>query len=229
MPKAVSYGVELEAIWSPIDHLQLLLSYAFNDAHITKPDGGGRSRPTRPACRPAPSRSARSPPARAPGAASATNPTPNPLCDVFSHFVQRGQNLEGNQLPQSARNKVAVNATYSWEFEQGSLSPSVSYIWRDKQYGSIFERAYNESPSWSQVDARVTWKGKENKYSVIAYVKNLFDDLGYDGGAVGSRLAGTSIGASIASPQINAVQPGFDVTYPLTPPRTYGVELQYRF
>jgi hypothetical protein len=25
------------------------------------------------------------------------------------------------------------------------------------------------------------------------------------------------------------VQPGFNVTYPLTPPRTYGVEFQYRF
>ena len=60
-------------------------------------------------------------------------------------------------------------------------------------------------------------------------MKNLFDQDGYDGGAVGSRLAGTTIGPSIASPQINAVQPGFDVSYPLTPPRSYGVELQYRF
>ena len=98
---------------------------------------------------------------------------------------------------------MAVNATYTWETEHGSLSPSVSYIWRDKQFGSIFERFYNESPSWSQVDARVTWKDKDNKYSVIAYVKNMFDTLGYDGGSVGARLAGTNIGPSIASPQIN--------------------------
>ena len=143
--------------------------------------------------------------------------------------MRRGQDLGGNQLPQSARNKIALNATYTWELEQGSLSPSVSYIWRDKQYGSIFERAYTASPSWSQVDARVTWKGKENKYSVIAYVKNLFDQDGYDGGATGSRLAGTTIGSSIAAPQINAVQPGFNVTYPLTPPRTYGVRATVKF
>ena len=228
VPKALSYGVELETIWAPIDHLQFLLSYAYNDAHITKLSGVvDPADPTgvQPGAKPLGALTACS----GTGAVSATNPTPNSLCDVFSHFVQRGQDLSGNQLPQSARNKVAVNATYTWVLEQGSLSPSVSYIWRDKQYGSIFQRAYNESPTWSQVDARVTWKDKDNKYSVIAYVKNLFDDLGYDGGASGSRLAGTTIGSSIAAPQINAVQPGFDVSYPLTPPRTYGVELQYRF
>ena len=72
-------------------------------------------------------------------------------------------------------------------------------------------------------DARLTWRGKENKYTVIAYVKNLFDRLGYDGGATASRLAGTLANGT------NTVLPGFDVTYPLTPPRTYGVEVQYRF
>ncbi|MDB5427685.1 MAG: hypothetical protein JWR43_1660, partial [Phenylobacterium sp.] len=142
--------------------------------------------------------------------------------------VQRGQDLSGNQLPQSTKNKVAFNATYTWEMERGSLSPSVSYIWRDKQYGSIFQRAYNEAPSWSQVDARLTWKDRDNKYSVIAYVKNLFDTLGYDGGAVGSRIAGSNF-AGVGVPLTNVVQPGFNVSYPLTPPRTYGLELQYRF
>jgi iron complex outermembrane receptor protein len=225
VPKAVSYGVEMEAIWAPIDHLQVMLTYAYNDAHIT--DLKGVVDPADP--------TGVQPGAKPIGALTActsSNPAVaggNALCDVFSHFVQRGQDLSGDQLPQSTRNKVALNATYTWEFEQGSLSPSVSYIWRDKQYGSIFQRAYNESPSWSQVDARLTWKDKDNKYSIIAYVKNLFDDLGYDGGASGSRLAGTTIGSSIAAPQITSVQPGFDTTYPLTPPRTYGVELQYRF
>ena len=34
VPKAVSYGVETETIWSPVDHLQLMLTYSYNDAHI---------------------------------------------------------------------------------------------------------------------------------------------------------------------------------------------------
>src|SRR5213075_2265081 len=39
VPKAVSYGLELESIWSPIDHLQIMLTYAYNDAHISKLSG----------------------------------------------------------------------------------------------------------------------------------------------------------------------------------------------
>ncbi|HEX4711508.1 TonB-dependent receptor [Phenylobacterium sp.] len=218
VPKAVSYGVEMETIWSPIDHLQVMLTYAYNDAHITQLTGVVD--PADPA--------ATQPGAKPIGAlvpcSSSTPGQPGYAanCDVYSHFVERGQDLSGNQLPNSTKNKVALNATYTWVMERGSLSPSVSYIWRDKQYGSIFERSYNESPAWSQVDARVTWKDKDNKYSVIGYVKNLFDTVGYAGGATGTRLAGTTAGVS-------SVQPGFDISYPLTPPRTYGVELQYRF
>jgi iron complex outermembrane receptor protein len=225
VPKAVSYGVELETTWAPIDHLNITLTYAYNDAHIT--DLSGVVDPADP--------TAQQPGAKPIGAltpCTSSNPAVpggNALCDVYTGFVQRGQNLSGNQLPQSTKNKVALNVLYTWEFDQGSLSPSLSYIWRDKQYGSIFTRSYTESPSWDQVDARLTWRGKENKYTVIAFVKNLFDTLGYDGGATGARLAGTNIGASVASPQINRVLPGFDTTYPLTPPRTYGVEVQYRF
>ena len=225
VPKAVSYGVELETTWSPIDHLALTLTYAYNDAHIT--DLKGVVDPADPTAQQAGAK-----PIGALTACTSSDPTKpggNALCDVFSGFVQRGQDLSGNQLPQSTKNKVALNLLYTWELDAGSLSPSISYIWRDKQYGSIFTRSYTESPSWAQVDARLTWKGKDNKYTVIAFVKNLFDTLGYDGGATGARLAGTNIGPSVASPQINRVLPGFDVTYPLTPPRTYGVEVQYRF
>ena len=220
VPKAVSYGVELETIWSPIDHLQVALTYAYDDAHITQLTGViDPADPT-----------AIQPGAKPIGALmTCAAAGPSAPCDVFTGNAVRGQDLSGNQLPQSTKNKVALNGTYTWVTERGSLTPSVSYIWRDKQYGSIFQRFYNEAPSWSQVDARLTWKDKDNKYSVIAYVKNLFNDLGYDGGASGARIAGTNIGPSIVSPQVNGVQPGFNITYPLTPPRTFGVEFQYRF
>ena len=213
VPKAVSYGVELESIWSPIDHMQISLTYAYDDAHIKE---------LRNVIDPADPTGIQ-PGAKPIGALTTCAAAPTQVCDIYTGNVVRGQDLSGNQLPQSTKNKVALNATYTWEFEKGNLTPSISYIWRDKQFGSIFERFYNEAPSWSQVDARVTWKDKDNKYSIIGYVKNLFDDLGYDGGATGARLAGFTPGLG------NIVQPGFNITYPLTPPRTYGVELQYRF
>ena len=227
VPKAVSYGVELESIWTPIDHLQVSLTYAYDDAHITRASGIiDPTDPTaiQPGAKPIGALTACS----GSGLPTAANPGLNPNCDVFTGFVERGQDLSGNQLPQSTKNKVAVNLLYTFETERGSLTPTIIYIWRDKQYGSIFQRAYNQSPSWDQVDARLTWKGRDNKYSVIAYVKNLFDTLGYDGGASGARIAGTNVNANGVG-VTNLVQPGFNITYPLTPPRTYGLELQYRF
>jgi iron complex outermembrane recepter protein len=218
VPKAVSQGFELESIWQPIDHLQILLNYSYLDAHVTK--GSGVVDPADP--------TASAPGAKPSTAGGTCAANPALACDVFTGNLDRGQDLSGGNLPNAPKNKVAINANYTLDFQPGSLTGSVSYIWRDKQYGSIFQRAYNQSPSWDQVDARLTWKDKDNKYSVIAYVKNLFDTLGYDGGASGARIAGTNVNPNGVG-VTNLVQPGFNITYPLTPPRTYGLELQYRF
>jgi iron complex outermembrane receptor protein len=214
VPKAESKGVEVEGTWAPIDNLQLTLSYSYLDAHIKR---GTAIDPADPAALDA---------AAAPiGACTAATCPP----DAFTTAVpgggfQRLQNLAGGSLPNSPKNKVALNVNYTWRMDAGSLTPSVSYIWRDAQYGSIFNRSYYRSPSWSQVDARLTWKSANNKYTVIGYAKNLFDTLGYDGGATAVRQAGGNfLGANVFGVQ------GIATTYPITPPRTYGVELQYRF
>ncbi len=235
IPKSVSQGVELEVTWLPIQHLNVLFNYSYNDAHVkeltnivdpTDPQAqAAGAKPLIPLL-----------PCGAPGT----------VCDVNTGLAQRPQDLSGNSLPQAPRNKVALAVTYSWDLARGTLSPSISYIWRDRQYAGLFERSYNAAPSWDQIDARVTWKDKDNRYSVIAYVKNLGDTLGYDGGASGGRLNGVYSAATIAAAGMtpglpadlpgtfNAVQRtasvnGINTFYPLTPPRTYGVELQYRF
>jgi iron complex outermembrane receptor protein len=252
IPKAVSKGIELETTWTPIDNLRILFTYGYNP---TKVDGltnvvdPADPLALQPGAKPV-----------TPGAlvactgtgstVTATNPLPNPLCDAGTGFVQRPQNLTGNELPQASKNKVAVNVLYTWNFEKGSLTPSVSYVWRDQQYSSFFTRTYDASPSWDQVDARITWKDKDNKYTIIAYVKNAFDRLGYDGGAGGGRVGGVYANNVIAASTDPKITPGLPSTatftngllsgtgigpgsisqsYALTPPRTYGIELQYRF
>ena len=138
----------------------------------------------------------------------------------------RTQSFEGSSLPNAAKNKVAVNVNYTWDFEAGSLAGSLSYFWRDKQYGTIFERDYNLAPDWSQIDARLTWSSADSRYKIIAYGKNLTDDLGYDAGATGTREAGNIFAASGA---VTPVIQGITKSYSVTPPRTYGIELQYKF
>ena len=236
IPKAVTQGIEIETTWIPIDNLSVLFNYSYNDAKITNLTG---------IIDPA------DPLAQQPGAkpltptlvactGTTTGAAPNPLCDTSTGFVQRPQDLSGNQLPQAPKNKVAVNVNYSFSFQSGTLIPSVSYVWRDKQYAGLFSRPLAAAPSWDQVDMRVTWKDRDNRYSVIAYVNNVFDTLGYDGGASASRTSGVYAASTIAAAGLtpglpgvvpgtfNAVQ-GISTSYALTPPRTYGVEFQYRF
>ena len=39
VPRATSKGVELEAIWQPIEDLQILFNYSYLDSHITRARG----------------------------------------------------------------------------------------------------------------------------------------------------------------------------------------------
>jgi len=205
IPKAISKGFEIETIWAPIDNLRIMANYSYNDAYLDEATGIiDSSDPT----------------AVAPGARPAG--PPSPTVDIYTGRREQGQDLSGNALPQAPKNKLAINALYTWQFSPGSLTGSVSYIYRDKMYGSIFTRSYNESPSWDQVDLRLTWADADDRYTIIAYAKNVFDDLGYYEGATSTRRAGIN-------PALGPLVQGIATTYGITPPRTFGLEVQYRF
>jgi iron complex outermembrane receptor protein len=136
------------------------------------------------------------------------------LIDV-NDFVANGasQSIVGNSLPQAPKHKLAVNGSYSFLMESGTLTLGATYAYRSKAYSSVFSREYNKAPSWDQVDLRAHWAPEGNKYTVIAYVKNVANTDGYDAGVGGNQRS-----------NMNAVS-----NLELTPPRTYGIELQYRF
>jgi iron complex outermembrane receptor protein len=192
--KSRSFGAELEATWLPIDALQLTLSYAYLDATIRK--GGGlyvdESDPL----------------AHDTGA----NPV-GPTVVSSTGFVRQPQDLAGNRMPSSPRNKLAVNALYTLHFTPGALSLSGSYVWRDEAYYSLFQTDRFRAPSSEQFDARATWRGANDRYTVIVYGQNLTDREGSDGVSAGSGTGANGYGRVMS----------------FTPPRTYGVELQYRF
>jgi iron complex outermembrane receptor protein len=219
VPKAISKGFEAEVTWLPIDNLQLLLSYSYNDAYVK----GGTALDT---ADPAGVEVGATPIGAAVSCAAAT--AGSAPCDPWTGILQRSQNLKGNSLPNAPKNKIALNANYTWRSVMGGdLTGSVSYIYRDVQFGTLFERSYNKAPDWKQVDARVTWTSENNKQRVIVFVKNVFNDLQYDAGAVGSRFVGANINpATLATVLVNQ---GIFRTYSVAPPRTYGIEFQHKF
>ena len=138
-----------------------------------------------------------------------------PLVDVNDNITTTAVSIVGNRLPQAPEQKVAINASYTFDWEPGSLTLGATYLYRSKSYGNVFTRDYNMAPSWDQVDLRAFWQPADAKYTVIAYVKNLFDTEGY--------------AAAVAGSQRNLPSPTGAQTLELTPPRIFGMELQYRF
>jgi iron complex outermembrane receptor protein len=254
VPRSVSQGAELEVTAQPIDDLSILFNYSYNDAHVTE---GIAFDPADP---------------------NALEPGAKPLytdlqcativgacsTDVYTAGTAPGgigwnkpQDIRGNDLPNAARNKVAVNVMYTFHSDWGSFTPSVSYIWRDKQYGTLFTRSYNEAPAWYQVDARVRWVSEDENYEVILFGKNVTNQIIYDVGAIGTRLAGTNnfacVGGGVPGtvfglafmPVCNFVQglngptgwgpvrgedsTGHVKTYQVAPPALWGIEFHYKF
>ena len=189
MKQVVSYGLELETIWQPVEHAQILFNYSYLNAtiHDTSDcfiDGAD-------------------PHGLAPGANTAG-------CLAGTG----AQSVNGQTVPESARNKISLSGNYTFVFDPGSLTLSATYVWKDKTYDSIFNRAYSLAPAYDQVDLRASFTDAKDRYTIIAYGKNVFNTLGYDGVA----------GARLSSQPFATFQ-----SFGLTPPATYGVELQVRF
>ncbi|HEY1929395.1 MAG TPA: TonB-dependent receptor [Caulobacteraceae bacterium] len=206
VPKAVSDGIEVEAYWRPVRHLDLTLTYGLDHTAIQSGCSmvGGVAVG---ACY----EDALDPFGAAAGARTVS---------VAANGVAI-QAVKGDPLPQAPENKVAFNAVYTFEFDPGNLILSGTYIWKDKSYSEIFTRSYYLAPSWSQVDLRATWSGNHDRYEVVFFVRNLFNTLGYDAAADG-YIAQNPVG----NPGAGITQvPAFD----LTPPRTFGAEFHYKF
>jgi iron complex outermembrane receptor protein len=107
---------------------------------------------------------------------------------------------------------VALNASYTWFTSAGNLTASGTWTYKDEAYYSVFTRDHNLAPAYDETDVRLLWNEPNNRYTIIAFAKNVFDQEGYE--------------AASASMSAWGVQSRFRS---LTFPRTYGIEAQFRF
>jgi iron complex outermembrane receptor protein len=262
---------------TPIDHLSILFNYSFSDAYVTRGQAADPADPNalEPGAKPLVSPAVCAATAGKAGALCSTdvyssNGNPMPFPNPYAGF-QVTQNLAGNPLPNAPRNKIAINALYDYKTGSGvKFEPSVSWVWRDQQYGMFFKDPNFIAPSWDEWDARLTIASPNDRFEVIAFIKNIANTVGYDQGAAAFRAAGTvdlPCAVGVANPtcvplsailpkgspvsavgyqSVNYVQglngpAGFNnhligadrfgvfQTLYVTPPRTYGVELHYKF
>jgi iron complex outermembrane receptor protein len=196
------YGLELEAIWQPVRNLQLSASYGYLNTKIT--EGCCFYDPADPG--------ALLPSARPAGGSATTNG----VTLVF-------QDLKGSKLYQSPENKFALNGNYTFNFAPGDLVLSGTYTWVDETTYQPFDNPAFAVPAHGEADFRVLWNDGDDRFTVIGFVKNAFDKRGYNST---SSTNPTAIFEDVTPP---IVQTRTSITRGLIYPRTYGVELQYRF
>jgi len=198
MPKVQTTGFEVESVWRPIDDLTIRATYAWLKPEVTKSGFYVNNLCT--------------PPTQAAG------PDQPASCPAVGSLTA-AQSVEGNVLPQSPENKVALNVAYTFNFADGAtLMPSFSYYWRDKFTTSIFNDPLTFTPDFAQTDARLIWNDADGYLTVIGWVRNAFDDEGYDAATAFRRR-------SLDVTQNNQIYQGYTPTLP----RMYGVELQVHF
>jgi len=241
LPEVQTTGFELETIWYPTDDLRFILNYGYTDPKIGNSqslvnalDPFGYDPGAQPLGTPIFS-------AAQVTAGCPTAPVGTPNCSPTI-----GQNLNGNILPFSPKNKIALNGTYTWNFEDGAtLDASASYFWQDIGYSNVFNMWATKIPQWDQVDARLSWTSPDGNLVLIGYVRNLLDEIQYDSRGGGRRISNgqrdpasiamcgstpaTSITFSPTTPTGFLGQDCLTITNTYRPPRTMGVELQIRF
>ena len=109
-------------------------------------------------------------------------------------------------------NKVAINANYTWNLEPGDFNVSVSFIWKDRTPYAFFGNPNTYAPAFNQTDIRASFNSRDHHYTITAYGRNIFDHEGYEGAGAVRQTNG----------QVYR-------NFTLTPPRTYGIEVQYRY
>ena len=202
VPEAETTGFELEGNWNPIDPLNIGFTYAYLNAEVSDTGGARYVNVARdPRCvNP-------SVPNSAPGSCNATN---TQLVDPL-----RQVDVTGNKLAQSPEHKVALNASYRFDFDDGSwLLPTVSYSWRDEFYDSFFNEDTEIAPASEQLDARLNWYSADETLSLTFWVRNLTDE---------DQFTSVSSG-SFRVQDLTSYQ-----TYSYSLPRTFGVDLRIHF
>jgi iron complex outermembrane receptor protein len=207
---ARAYGLELESIWQVTHAWQINASYGYLNTRITK--GCCYYDPADPS-------------------AQLAGAQPSGGSTTVNGVLLVNQDLAGSPLYQSPKNKFAFNTNYTFDFTPGSLTLSGTYTWTDKTIYQPFNDPAFQVPSYGTADFRALWNDSQKRYTLIAYVKNAFNKLGYTSTGSNSPYAiyGNPNPGMVVDGSSYLGQTGVAITRGLIYPRSYGMELQYRF
>ena len=121
------------------------------------------------------------------------------------------QDLRGQRIPQSPRNKVTGTVLNRFDLGDGmTIAPVATVNYTSKQYYAPFTTAKYEQPGYVRADFRLELHTASG-LQVNGYVNNAFNEQSFNGF------------------QLGAAETGFARQVTINLPRTYGVELIAKF
>jgi iron complex outermembrane recepter protein len=85
-------------------------------------------------------------------------------------------NIRGNKLPQAPNYKFSVGVQYTADIGKDmTLVPRVDLSYTGDSYGNIFNGRINEINGYAQVNTQLQLNGGDGRWSVKAFVQNLFN------------------------------------------------------
>lgn len=120
--------------------------------------------------------------------------------------------LSGNQMPTAPEWSAFANLRKQFDLSGGSeLTASANYRWRDDQYFDPFNQPNAFQESYGELGARLQWVSASGLATVALWGRNLTDEKALLAVAISSELYGFPRLASVNEP------------------RTYGVELMFKY
>lgn len=118
--------------------------------------------------------------------------------------------LTGNRLPQAPEFANTANIDWKMPLATGDITFHGDVFWTSKVYFSEFNRSVVSQAAYAKANASIGWSNGHG-LSILAFMKNIFDERTVDTAYVGSGYYGYPVS-------------GF-----LAPPRTYGVRARMDF
>ena len=83
--------------------------------------------------------------------------------------------LDGKRLPRTPAHKAGIAGAYSWNFDPGSLILGANATYTSSQFQSALENRFLKIPSFTLVNASLTFRTADNRYDIVGQVSNVFD------------------------------------------------------
>lgn len=85
--------------------------------------------------------------------------------------------IKNAEFPNAPRMSFNYLFRYNWDIGSGNLAAQIDGVWNDDQFLEVTNGTGTVQKAYNVSNARLTWSGSDNKYSVTGWVKNFTDEI----------------------------------------------------